>query len=60
MTVSRDPTALATSLVGGVWGHLVGDAVGVPHRASRKTTIELDIQERFVREWTTSIGSVPA
>jgi ADP-ribosylglycohydrolase/protein-tyrosine phosphatase len=27
----RDPVELATRLVGGVWGHLVGDAVGVPY-----------------------------
>ncbi len=26
-----DPTELATRLVGGVWGHLVGDAMGVPY-----------------------------
>ncbi|MEX1171173.1 MAG: ADP-ribosylglycohydrolase family protein, partial [Chloroflexota bacterium] len=26
-----DPAELATRLVGGVWGHLVGDAVGVPY-----------------------------
>ena len=24
-------TELATRLVGGVWGHLIGDAVGVPY-----------------------------
>jgi ADP-ribosylglycohydrolase len=27
----RDQIALATRLVGGVWGHLIGDAVGVPY-----------------------------
>ncbi len=26
-----DPTEFATKLVGGVWGHLVGDAMGVPY-----------------------------
>ncbi len=31
MTTSRDAVDLATRLVGGVWGHLVGDAVGVPY-----------------------------
>lgn len=31
MTGSMDDTELATRLVGGVWGHLVGDAVGVPY-----------------------------
>ena len=27
----RDSVELATRLVGGVWGHLVGDATGVPY-----------------------------
>ena len=31
MKTVSDPTELATRLVGGVWGHLVGDAVGVPY-----------------------------
>jgi len=32
MTFDATPdVALATRLVGGVWGHLVGDAVGVPY-----------------------------
>lgn len=32
MTVTSTPdVALATRLVGGVWGHLVGDAMGVPY-----------------------------
>lgn len=30
MSRSEDPATLAKRLVGGVWGHLVGDAVGVP------------------------------
>src|SRR5687767_2144669 len=28
---TANPTDLATWLIGGVWGHLVGDAVGVPY-----------------------------
>lgn len=31
MMSSENDTTLATRLVGGVWGHLVGDAVGVPY-----------------------------
>ena len=31
MTTRDDATILATRLIGGVWGHLVGDAVGVPY-----------------------------
>lgn len=31
MSEVRDPVELATKLIGGVWGHLVGDAVGVPY-----------------------------
>lgn len=31
MTTSSDSVDLATRLVGGVWGHLIGDAVGVPY-----------------------------
>ncbi|MGK2849811.1 MAG: ADP-ribosylglycohydrolase family protein [Candidatus Limnocylindrales bacterium] len=31
MTMRDDATDLATRLIGGVWGHLVGDAVGVPY-----------------------------
>ena len=31
MSGHADHTKLATRLVGGVWGHLVGDAVGVPY-----------------------------
>ena len=35
MTVTAMPDVnLATRLVGGVWGHLVGDAMGVPYIAS--------------------------
>jgi ADP-ribosylglycohydrolase len=26
-----DPVELATRLIGGVWGHLIGDAMGVPY-----------------------------
>ena len=30
-----DAVSLATRLIGGVWGHLVGDAVGVPYEFRR-------------------------
>jgi ADP-ribosylglycohydrolase len=31
MSSAEDKVTLATRLIGGVWGHLVGDAVGVPY-----------------------------
>lgn len=48
MTASTiDPVKLATRLVGGVWGHLVGDAVGVPYEFRSAAAIAADGPVRF-------------
>lgn len=47
MTTSRGSVELATRLVGGVWGHLVGDAVGVPYEFRSAAEIAADGPVRF-------------
>jgi len=44
---SFDPVDLATRLAGGVWGHLVGDAVGVPYEFRSVAAIAADGPVRF-------------
>lgn len=38
--MSKEPIDLADRLAGGVWGHLVGDAIGVPYEFSSPGTIK--------------------
>ena len=39
MTLATPDVTLATRLAGGVWGHLVGDAVGVPYEFRKPDAI---------------------
>jgi ADP-ribosyl-[dinitrogen reductase] hydrolase len=49
MTASRGSVELATRLVGAVWGHLVGDAVGVPYESRSAREIAAEGHVRFER-----------